>query len=69
VLHTAFSRDQAEKIYVQQQLWQARTDVWAQLSAGGHFYVCGDAAHVRQNKKKKWMMRWGDLTDEGLDGR
>jgi sulfite reductase (NADPH) flavoprotein alpha-component len=38
----AFSRDQPEKIYVQDRLWQNRADVWAWLQDGAHLYVCGD---------------------------
>ncbi|KFM23852.1 NADPH oxidoreductase A [Auxenochlorella protothecoides] len=44
-LFTAFSREDPEKkVYVQQRLVEAGAMVWAALQAGGHFYVCGDAA-------------------------
>lgn len=33
-----------KKVYVQQRLVEAGAMVWAALQAGGHFYVCGDAA-------------------------
>ncbi len=39
----AFSRDQADKLYVQHKLLEKGRDVWAWLEAGAHFYVCGDA--------------------------
>jgi sulfite reductase (NADPH) flavoprotein alpha-component len=39
----AFSRDQAEKIYVQHRIRQAGKELFAWLSNGAHFYVCGDA--------------------------
>ncbi|MEO0484732.1 MAG: sulfite reductase flavoprotein subunit alpha [Pseudomonadota bacterium] len=42
-LDLAFSRDQAEKVYVQDLLRAAAADVWAQIEAGAHIYVCGDA--------------------------
>ncbi len=45
-LDLAFSRDQAEKIYVQDRLWEARQELWAWLQKGAHFYVCGDAKHM-----------------------
>jgi sulfite reductase (NADPH) flavoprotein alpha-component len=40
----AFSRDQAEKIYVQHRIRQAGKDLFAWLSNGAYFYVCGDAS-------------------------
>ncbi|MEO8017529.1 MAG: assimilatory sulfite reductase (NADPH) flavoprotein subunit [Pseudomonadota bacterium] len=39
----AFSRDQAEKIYVQHRIRQAGKELFAWLSNGASFYVCGDA--------------------------
>ncbi|MFM5464774.1 assimilatory sulfite reductase (NADPH) flavoprotein subunit [Aeromonas simiae] len=39
----AFSRDQAEKIYVQDRLREAGQELYQWLEAGAHFYVCGDA--------------------------
>jgi sulfite reductase (NADPH) flavoprotein alpha-component len=38
----AFSRDQPEKIYVQQRLWEARNDLLKWVDDGAHIYVCGD---------------------------
>jgi sulfite reductase (NADPH) flavoprotein alpha-component len=40
----AFSRDQAEKIYVQHRIRQAGKDLFAWLQNGAYFYVCGDAS-------------------------
>jgi sulfite reductase (NADPH) flavoprotein alpha-component len=42
-LDLAWSRDQADKVYVQDRLAQAGADVWAWLEGGAHVYVCGDA--------------------------
>ncbi|QIF43440.1 assimilatory sulfite reductase (NADPH) flavoprotein subunit [Aeromonas veronii] len=39
----AFSRDQANKIYVQDRLREAGLDLYQWLEAGAHVYVCGDA--------------------------
>ena len=39
----AFSRDQAEKIYVQHRIRQAGKELFAWLSSGAYLYVCGDA--------------------------
>ena len=40
-LDLAFSRDQAQKIYVQQRLRERGRDVYEWLQGGAHFYVCG----------------------------
>ena len=42
-LDVAFSRDQPEKRYVQDTLWDARRDLYAWLKDGAAIYVCGDA--------------------------
>jgi sulfite reductase (NADPH) flavoprotein alpha-component len=41
-LNTAFSRDQAQKIYVQHRLEEQAHDVWAWLEEGAEVFVCGD---------------------------
>jgi sulfite reductase (NADPH) flavoprotein alpha-component len=45
-LSLAFSRDQAEKIYVQHRMAEAAAELWAWLNEGAHFYVCGDAKRM-----------------------
>ncbi len=40
----AFSRDQAEKIYVQHRIREAGKEIFAWLANGAYFYVCGDAS-------------------------
>ncbi len=41
-LDLAFSRDQAEKVYVQYRMREAARDIWAWLEDGAEFFVCGD---------------------------
>lgn len=48
-LDTAFSRDQAEKIYVQHRMLEAADEMYAWLQAGAHFYVCGDASRMAKD--------------------
>jgi sulfite reductase (NADPH) flavoprotein alpha-component len=48
-LDTAFSRDQAEKIYVQQRMLENARELFEWLEAGGHFYVCGDASRMAKD--------------------
>jgi sulfite reductase (NADPH) flavoprotein alpha-component len=38
----AFSRDQAEKTYLQDHLLENSSDVFGWLENGAQFYVCGD---------------------------
>jgi len=41
-MDVAFSRDQAEKIYVQDRLRENAAELYAWLEQGAHVYVCGD---------------------------
>ncbi|MFP2957559.1 assimilatory sulfite reductase (NADPH) flavoprotein subunit [Myxococcus sp. 1LA] len=45
-LSLAFSRDRAQKVYVQHRLREAGRDVYAWLEGGAHLYVCGDAQRM-----------------------
>lgn len=48
-LDTAFSRDQAEKIYVQTRMLEKGADLWQWLKNGASFYVCGDASRMAKD--------------------
>ena len=48
-LDTAFSRDQADKVYVQHRMLERGEDVWKWLEDGAHFYVCGDASRMAKD--------------------
>lgn len=48
-LDLTFSRDQAEKIYVQDRMLENGGELWSWLEAGGHFYVCGDASRMAKD--------------------
>jgi len=48
-LDVAFSRDQAEKIYVQNRMLEHATELYAWLETGAHFYVCGDASRMAKD--------------------
>jgi len=45
----AFSRDQAQKVYVQDRMREAAAELWAWLQAGANFYVCGDAKRMAKD--------------------
>jgi len=48
-LDLAFSRDQAEKVYVQHKLREHGRDLYAWLESGAHLYVCGDAGRMARD--------------------
>ncbi|KAL8560658.1 hypothetical protein ACOMHN_052674 [Nucella lapillus] len=48
-LYTAFSRDQAHKVYVQHLLQSNKDETWNVLENSGHFYICGDARHMARD--------------------
>ncbi|MEC9388487.1 MAG: sulfite reductase flavoprotein subunit alpha [Myxococcota bacterium] len=54
-LSLAWSRDQAEKVYVQDKLRERGAEVWSWIAGGAHVYVCGDknamAPQVRETIK------------------
>jgi sulfite reductase (NADPH) flavoprotein alpha-component len=45
-IDTAFSRDQAQKLYVQHRMLENGRDIYDWLEQGAIFYVCGDAARM-----------------------
>jgi sulfite reductase (NADPH) flavoprotein alpha-component len=45
-LDLAFSRDQPEKVYVQDKMLESGAELYAWLEEGAHFYVCGDASRM-----------------------
>ncbi|MDQ8183265.1 sulfite reductase subunit alpha [Pelagicoccus sp. SDUM812005] len=48
-LDTAFSRDQEQKVYVQDRMREKGAELYEWLEAGGHFYVCGDASRMAKD--------------------
>jgi sulfite reductase (NADPH) flavoprotein alpha-component len=48
-LDTAFSRDQNEKIYVQQRMLEEGAAIWQWLEQGAYVCVCGDASRMAKD--------------------
>lgn len=48
-LDTAFSRDQAHKVYVQHRLAERAREVWEWLEEGAEFFVCGDKERMAED--------------------
>ncbi len=48
-LDVAFSRDQAEKVYVQHRILECAEQVWQWIQEGAYIYVCGDATRMAKD--------------------
>lgn len=48
-LDVAFSRDQAQKVYVQDKLQAKGAEVWSWLQQGAHLYICGDGNRMAKD--------------------
>ena len=48
-LDLAWSRDQAEKVYVQHKMLEKKAELWSWLDDGAVFYVCGDASRMAKD--------------------
>ena len=48
-LSLAFSRDQPQKIYVQDRMRENGAQIWEWLEEGGYFFVCGDATRMAKD--------------------
>lgn len=48
-LDLAFSRDQEEKIYVQNRMLEQGAELWEWIKNGAYFYVCGDAKRMAKD--------------------
>ena len=54
-LSLAWSRDDAEKFYVQDRMREVGRDLWAWLADGAHVYVCGDAKRMAKDVEAAWV--------------
>jgi len=63
-LDTAFSRDQAHKIYVQDRIRENAAQMYAWLERGAIFYVCGDAVRMAKDVEQALL----DAIAKGSNG-
>ena len=66
-LDVAFSRDQADKLYVQDRMREQGAQLWGWLEDGAHFYVCGDASRMARDVDtalKEVVAKHGGMSDE-----
>jgi NADPH-ferrihemoprotein reductase len=55
-LDVCFSRDQAEKIYVQHRIAQRAGEVWGLIEQGANVYICGDAKHMAKDVERTFII-------------
>ncbi|AWI08367.1 sulfite reductase subunit alpha [Ereboglobus luteus] len=48
-LTLAWSRDQQQKIYVQDKMRENAAELWEWIKNGAHFYICGDAKRMAKD--------------------
>ncbi len=63
-LDTAFSRDQAKKIYVQDRMQERAKELYEWLERGAYFYVCGDATRMAKDVETALL----DVIAKGSNG-
>ena len=66
-LDLAFSRDQENKIYVQDRMLQQGAELYEWLQQGGYFFVCGDAQRMAKDVDKALhtiVVEHGNLSEE-----
>jgi len=51
-LTTAFSRDQKDKIYVQDRILSNGKEIWKWLQNGAYFFICGDKQYMAKDVHK-----------------
>ncbi len=63
-LSLAFSRDQSQKIYVQDRMRERGQEIWQWLEEGAYFCVCGDAGRMAKDVDQALrdiVQRYGDF--------
>ncbi|MHA0984118.1 NADPH-dependent assimilatory sulfite reductase flavoprotein subunit [Kosakonia cowanii] len=66
----AWSRDQKEKIYVQDKLREQGAELWRWINEGAHIYVCGDANRMAKDVEQALLdviAEFGGMDTEAAD--
>ncbi|WP_211653411.1 bifunctional cytochrome P450/NADPH--P450 reductase [Planococcus alpniumensis] len=60
-LHSAFSRQQQEKVYVQHLMEQNAQEILGLLEQGGHLYICGDGGKMAPAVEQSLVRSYQEL--------
>lgn len=66
----AWSRDQKEKVYVQDKLREQGAELWRWINEGAHIYVCGDANRMAKDVEQALLeviAEFGAMDAESAD--
>ncbi|WP_312227778.1 NADPH-dependent assimilatory sulfite reductase flavoprotein subunit [Pseudescherichia sp.] len=66
----AWSRDQKEKVYVQDKLREQGAELWRWINEGAHIYVCGDATRMARDVEQALLeviAEFGGMDTETAD--
>jgi cytochrome P450/NADPH-cytochrome P450 reductase len=66
-LHTAFSRGEVPKTYVQNLLVQEKDKVWSLIEQGAVIFVCGDGSRMEPDVKATLMSIYREKTGSSTD--
>ncbi len=66
-IDVAFSRDQPDKVYVQDRILDNRRDFVDWMEGGAHFYVCGDAKAMAKDVRRAVVRAYADVKALGED--
>jgi len=55
-LDLAFSRDQQDKVYVQDRLFEHAAELYEWIQGGAHVYVCGDANRMAKDVQRALLL-------------
>ncbi|MGC2639075.1 MAG: oxidoreductase [Acidobacteriaceae bacterium] len=66
-LDTAFSRDQAHKIYVQDRIRENSAELWRWLDEGAYFYVCGDSKRMAPDVEAALLQAVAEHSGRGAE--
>jgi sulfite reductase (NADPH) flavoprotein alpha-component len=70
-LNTAFSRDTAQKEYVQHKMLESSKELFEWLEKGAYFYVCGDKQYMAKDVHQTLLdiiQKEGQITPEEAEG-
>ncbi|MBH55336.1 MAG: sulfite reductase subunit alpha [Opitutaceae bacterium] len=67
----AWSRDQENKIYVQDKMMEAGAEIWDWVNDGAHLYVCGDATRMAKDVDEAIhhiIHKFGAISEDEAEG-